>query len=49
MLEPGLWVLRQESELLLKSRWAEPAVLVGSGFTFAWPELEPAIKGLVRR
>jgi NAD dependent epimerase/dehydratase family enzyme len=48
MLEPGLWILRQESELVLKSRWAVPETLLDSGFSFAWPELEPAIQDLVR-
>lgn len=46
LLEPGLAVLRQESELLLKSRWVSPAKLLDAGFEFAWPELGPAITDL---
>ena len=46
MLEPGMLVLRQESELLLKSRWVAPQKLLDAGFTFAWPELGPAITDL---
>lgn len=47
MVEPGMLVLRQESELILKSRWAVPAVLQEAGFTFSWPELEPAVRNLL--
>jgi NAD dependent epimerase/dehydratase family enzyme len=46
MLEPGMLVLRQESELLLKSRWVAPEKLLDAGFAFAWPELGPAITDL---
>ena len=49
MLEPGMLVLRQESELLLKSRWVPPEKLLAAGFTFAWPELGPAITDLTTR
>ena len=49
MLEPGMLVLRQESELLLKSRWVPPERLLAAGFTFAWPELGPAITDLTTR
>jgi NAD dependent epimerase/dehydratase family enzyme len=49
MLELGLAVLRQESELLLKSRWVAPQKLTDAGFTFAWPELGPAIDDLTAR
>lgn len=44
MLEPATWVLRTESEMVLKSRWAPSAVLAEAGYTFAWPELEPAVR-----
>lgn len=49
MLEPGMLVLSQEPELLLKSRWVEPEKLLDAGFTFAWPELGPAITDLTTR
>ncbi len=49
MLEPGMLVLRQESELLLKSRWVQPEKLLEAGFTFTWPELGPAITDLTTR
>jgi uncharacterized protein len=44
MLELGAWVLRTETELLLKSRWVLPARLEGAGFEFRHPDLEPAIR-----
>ncbi|WP_166849183.1 epimerase [Isoptericola sp. BMS4] len=43
LLEPALWVLRNESELLLKSRWVLPGRLAGAGFAFRWPDLAPAL------
>ena len=46
-LEVGMVVLRQESELVLKSRWAVPERLLDAGFTFHWPELDAAVDDLV--
>ena len=48
LLEPAMFVLRNESELLLKSRWAVPERLVEAGFEFQWPELAPALEDAVR-
>lgn len=48
LLEPALWVLRNESELVLKSRWVLPEKLQAAGFAFRWPELAPAIDDVVR-
>ncbi len=47
LLEAGMLVLRQESELVLKSRWVVPARLLDAGFGFDWPTLEPAVDDLV--
>ncbi|GAA1327124.1 epimerase [Leucobacter albus] len=44
MLEPATWVLRTESEMVLKSRWVAPETLVAAGYEFRWPELEPALR-----
>jgi NAD dependent epimerase/dehydratase family enzyme len=44
MLEPAMWVLRKESELVLKSRWVAPKVLQDAGYTFRFSELEPALR-----
>lgn len=48
MLEPAMWVLRTEPELVLKSRWVVPERLVDAGFEFAFPELEAALRDVVR-
>jgi NAD dependent epimerase/dehydratase family enzyme len=47
LLEVGMVVLRQESELVLKSRWAVPQRLLDAGFAFRWPDLEEAVTDLV--
>ncbi|MDI2098184.1 epimerase [Ruicaihuangia caeni] len=44
MLEPAMWLLRTEPELVLKSRWVLPERLSASGYVFRWPELEPALR-----
>lgn len=49
MLEPAMWALRTEPELVVKSRWAQPRVLVSAGFVFAQPHLEPALRDVVAR
>lgn len=43
MLEPAMFVLRVEPEMLLKSRWVLPEVLLESGYKFSWPDLHPAL------
>lgn len=43
MLEPAMWALRTESELILKSRWVLPGVLEAAGFEFQHPDLDFAI------
>ncbi|KAB1641186.1 epimerase [Gulosibacter chungangensis] len=47
ILEPAMWLLRTEPELVLKSRWVAPERLVDAGFEFAYPELRPAIQQVV--
>ena len=49
MLEIGTWVLRTESELVLKSRRVVPRRLLESGFTFEHPEWGVAVRELVSR
>lgn len=43
MLEPAMWVLRTEPELVLKSRWVIPGVLTDAGYAFARPALVDAV------
>jgi len=49
MLEVGAWVLRTDTELLLKSRRVVPGRLLDAGFAFAFPEWPPAARDLVSR
>ena len=49
MLEIGAFVLRTETELLLKSRRVVPARLLASGFEFRFPTMETALSDLERR
>lgn len=48
LLEIGMAVLRQESELVLKSRWVIPETLTAAGFDFRWTDIEAAAKSLLR-
>lgn len=48
LLEIGMAVLRQESELVLKSRWVLPERLEAAGFDFTWTDIEAATKHLLR-
>jgi uncharacterized protein len=49
MLEIGAFLLRTETELILKSRRVVPGRLLGEGFTFAFPEWNNAAVDLVKR
>lgn len=47
MLEPAMFVLRTEAELVLKSRWVVPAVLTAAGYRFRHPDLDEALHAVV--
>lgn len=47
MLEPAMWALRTEPELVLKSRWVVPRRLLDAGFEFAHTDLEEALRDIV--
>jgi uncharacterized protein (TIGR01777 family) len=49
MLGVGAWLIRTETELILKSRRVVPGRLLGSGFAFEYPEWPSAADDLVRR
>ncbi len=49
MLEIGTFLMRTESELVLKSRQVIPGRLLNSGFQFLFPEWPPAARDLVNR
>jgi len=46
MLEIGMVLLRKESELLLKSRWVAPELLLEAGFRFRYTDLDDALRSL---
>ncbi len=49
ILEIGTFIMRTESELVLKSRRAIPTVLLQHGFTFEFPSWPEAVRDLVTR
>jgi len=49
MVELGTWMLRTESELVLKSRRVVPGRLLEAGFTFRFPTWLKAARDLCRR
>lgn len=49
MLEPAIWLLRTEPEMVLKSRWVSPGVLSEAGFRFRHRELAEAVHAVVHR
>jgi NAD dependent epimerase/dehydratase family enzyme len=49
MLELGTWVIRSETELVLKSRWVLPERLEQAGFPFEHPHLDAALANILNR
>jgi len=49
MLEAGAFVLRTETELILKSRRVVPGKLLADGFVFRFPGMEAAVRELDQR
>jgi uncharacterized protein len=49
MIEIGTWLMRTESELVLKSRRVVPGRLLAEGFRFLFPEWPDAARDLVSR
>lgn len=48
LVELGTWLLRTESELVLKSRWVLPERLLAAGYRFEHPALLPALRSIVQ-
>jgi len=44
MLEIGVWALRTETELILKSRWVIPTKLIQAGYKFKVENIERAVR-----
>jgi hypothetical protein len=49
MIEMGAWLMRTESELVLKSRRVVPGRLMDAGFSFLFPDWPGATRDLVTR
>lgn len=49
MLEIGTFLMRTETELVLKSRWVVPGYLEKDGFQFRWTDFEAALDDLMVR
>ena len=49
MLEVGAFVMRTETELILKSRRVVPGKLLAEGFAFRFPRMEAAVRDLEQR
>lgn len=49
LIEVGAWLMRTESELVLKSRRVAPARLLDAGFEFTFPDWPSAARDLVHR
>jgi len=49
LIEIGTWLMRTESELVLKSRRVVPARLLAAGFQFQFPDWPEAARDLVAR
>jgi hypothetical protein len=49
MLEIGARLMKTETELVLKSRWADPRRLREEGFRWRWPQLANALADLEGR
>jgi NAD dependent epimerase/dehydratase family enzyme len=47
LVELGTFLLRTESELVLKSRWVLPERLLAAGYRFEQPALLPALRSIV--
>ena len=47
VLEVGAWLIRSETELLLKSRWVAPERLLDAGYAFRHASVGDAIQGIV--
>lgn len=48
-LEFGARIIRTETELVLKSRWVHPGVLLASGYEFRFPDLDSALHEIAGR
>lgn len=48
MLEIGTFLMRSETELVMKSRWVLPRRLLAEGFEFQWSDFDEALDALAK-
>ena len=48
LLKIGAYLIRTETELILKSRWVIPKKLLEKGFVFSYPTLDKALINILR-
>lgn len=48
LLEPGAFLIRTETELILKSRWVVPEKLMENGFTFQYDTIDKAFNEIIK-
>lgn len=48
-LEAGAGIIRTEAELVLKSRWVHPGVLLDTGYAVRYPTIDEALADIARR
>jgi NAD dependent epimerase/dehydratase family enzyme len=46
LLAMGAKIIGTETELILKSRWVKPTVLLDNGFEFKYAKIDEAVRGL---
>ncbi|MUK01501.1 TIGR01777 family protein [Vibrio cholerae] len=49
LLDLGGMIIRTEPELVLKSRWVSPRILLDADFEFTYPTLRPALEDILSR
>ena len=49
MLKIGTWIMRTETELVLKSRWVKADTLQKMGFKFRFSKIDDCLQDLIRR
>ncbi|OCG74606.1 epimerase [Microbacterium sediminis] len=49
MIEPAMWAMRTESELVFKSRWVAPRRLLDAGYRFRRTDLDEVLRELASR
>ena len=47
LLTIGAKIIGTETELILKSRWVKPTLLLNAGFKFKYPEIETAVRDIL--